>query len=263
MKSRPNHAPRGAFRQRGLSLIELMVAMLIGLFLLGGLLSILQSTRNTSSNQALLSQLQDNERIAMSLMTSVIESAGYYPSPETVPLATALPSSPDFAQPGQIIVGSANTNGPGDAITVRYGTAPNDGVLLCDGTSNTTTGNVVYENTFELQTDKNGKLFLACILSGGPAVKLVSGIQNMQIYYGVNSAATAMDTTEGVVDSYLTAGQMTPTNWTNVYSVKVVLTFANPLAGQPGQTGAAKSTVTFTRVIGVMSRIGVDVVNFI
>ena len=65
--------------QRGFSMVELVVAMSIGVFLLAGLFTILQGTRHASSDQTALAQLQDNERIAMSVMTDIVQAAGYFP----------------------------------------------------------------------------------------------------------------------------------------------------------------------------------------
>ena len=45
--------------ERGYSLIEILVAMAVALFLLGGMLTILQTTHKVSGNQNLLAQLQD------------------------------------------------------------------------------------------------------------------------------------------------------------------------------------------------------------
>ena len=42
-------------------------------------------------------------------------------------------------------------------------------------------------------------------------------------------------------------------DWANISSVRVILTFTNPLAGQPGQ----QPTIVFERVIEVMARAGV------
>ena len=65
-------------RQRGFSLVELSIAILIALFLLGGLVTLVMGTRRTNATQSALSQLQDNERIAMTLITNVVQQAGYY-----------------------------------------------------------------------------------------------------------------------------------------------------------------------------------------
>src|SRR5882724_10561988 len=123
--SRP---PRG---MRGFSIIELAVAMAVSVFLLAGLFSIMQSTHNSSDSERLLAQLQDDERIAMTLIGGVVESAGYYSSALNVPLATALPVSATFPTAGQAVAGG--TNAQGDTITLRYQANQVDGVLNCQG----------------------------------------------------------------------------------------------------------------------------------
>ena len=52
---------------------------MIGLFLMGALLTIVQTNRRVFGDQNQLSQLQDNERMAMTMMADVIQSAGYFP----------------------------------------------------------------------------------------------------------------------------------------------------------------------------------------
>jgi len=67
---------RRAQRQSGFTMVELMVALLIGLFLMGGLMTLLQNNRKAFSSQSLLGQLQDSERLAMTMMTGVIQQSG-------------------------------------------------------------------------------------------------------------------------------------------------------------------------------------------
>jgi hypothetical protein len=91
------------------------------------------------------------------------------------------------------------------------------------------------------------------VLNNAAAVPLITGVQNMQILYGVKTNFAVPNNT---VDSYLRADQVTAgNNWSNIISVKVTLTFTNPLAqGQPGQP----ATIPFTRVVTVMARGGVN-----
>ncbi len=105
---------RSAATQRGLTLVELMVAMAIALFLLGGLLTIVQNTRKTFGAQMQLAQLQDNQRLAMTLLGDVIQTAGYFPDPTvntlggTLPVvASAYPLGP-FPTAGQSITGTTS-----------------------------------------------------------------------------------------------------------------------------------------------------------
>jgi type IV pilus assembly protein PilW len=255
--------------QRGYSLVELSVAMVIALFLLAGFLTVLQGTRRTSTNQNLLAQLQDNERIAMTMITNVIESAGYYPNPETSQFDQELPIRAPFVKIGQAVTGLPNANATlGDMMTIRYNAGPSEDVIDCVGDTNSgnAAGEARYVNQFAIQqpADPTQPPYLACSVDGGNTfVKLVNNVSRMDILYGVSTTATEDNSTNGAVDSYLNAGAMSDSNWTNVYSVKVTLTFLNPLYSQPGKPvdPSQPQFITFSKIIGLMSRVGVDVVN--
>ena len=124
-------------RQAGLTLIELMIAVAVASFLIGGVLVMVQSTRNTFATQNLLAQLQDNERLVMTFMAEVVEAAGYYPNPRLYTSTTVLPVAGVFAAAGQAVFGTQNAVAPGDTVTIRYGAALNDNVFNCRGTTNT------------------------------------------------------------------------------------------------------------------------------
>ena len=81
-----------AFQQAGLTLIELMVAVLMALFMAAALLFVYVGMRNSFLAQDRLAQLQDNQRVALSMLSSTIEVAGYFASPRTDTSATALPA---------------------------------------------------------------------------------------------------------------------------------------------------------------------------
>lgn len=237
---------RCAGSQRGLSLIELMVAILIALFLIGGVIVVEQGVNMSYSQQNGLSQLQDEERFAMSVLTSVVGTAGYYPNPTSNSQVTALPASGNFVAGQAIYAPNSGATPPYDSIYVRYMTAAGDGINLCDGSA---AGNTLYTSELYLVADSNPNDYydLDCSLNGATAVQLVSGLTNMTIIYGV---ATGSDNN---VSEYLNAQEVTAGSyWPDVTSVQVTLTFANPLYGQPGQL----KTVTFTRVISVMGRVG-------
>ena len=65
------------FNQRGFSLIELMVAMTLGLILMGGVISIFQSTKVTYNTNEKTARLQENGRVALDFLTHDLRSAGY------------------------------------------------------------------------------------------------------------------------------------------------------------------------------------------
>jgi type IV pilus assembly protein PilW len=198
-----------------------------------------------------LAQLQDSERLAMTLMTDVIQSAGYFPNPTVYSAAGTMPVSPAFATAGSpTIQGQQDPTVKGDTITVRYAVAQNDSAFNCRGETNTLAPYDSWENTFSV--DANGNLvcnFTSITNGAAAAAPLVAGIRNMTVWYGVNSAGKTTCT-----DRYLRATAVTAGNfWANVCSVKVTLTFTNPLNPPTG----LNPTVTFTRVIGVMNTAGV------
>lgn len=236
---------------RGFTLIELMIALLIGLFLIGGLLTLVGGMKRTSGIQTGLSNLQDNERLAMSLITDVIQSAGYYPNPVVNTSISEFPIAGAYTQAGQSIVGTGagTAAAPGDSITVRYATSGADNVLDCSGNTSTVAATIV--NQFSV--DNSGNLQCQLTVNSGPVqvIPLVSGVQNLQILYGVQTNPSAGTSS---IDAYLDATQVAAGNyWGNVISVQIDLTFVNPLFGQPGQTS---STVSFRRVIAVMNMAG-------
>ena len=64
-------------RQSGLSLVELMISVTIGLILLGGIMQIFLSSKQTYRIQDGTSRLQENSRFAMRFLNQDIRMAGY------------------------------------------------------------------------------------------------------------------------------------------------------------------------------------------
>ena len=62
---------------RGFSLVEMMVAIVIGLILLAGVSSVMVSTKRTYNTQDSLGRLQENARIAMVILERALRNAGY------------------------------------------------------------------------------------------------------------------------------------------------------------------------------------------
>ena len=68
-------------RQRGMTLIEIMIALLIGAFLMGGVLQIFISSKQTNRMQEGLSRLQENGRFAVNFISKDIRRAGFQGCP--------------------------------------------------------------------------------------------------------------------------------------------------------------------------------------
>jgi type IV pilus assembly protein PilW len=264
--------PRAA--QRGFTLVELMVTVAIALFLLGGLVTIVQNVRIANMNQTRLAQLQDEQRFAMTVIADAVQAGGYFADPTTqsnaVLPAGANPAPTAPYQTGWIFAGF-HTVGAADAaaldtIATRFQTAPSfaggpvQGPILCDGTDTSAQVPDTWSIQFSIQAIA-GVSTLMCTVSGtaavpvsaGAAVPLVSNVLAMAIYYGVKRDFTVTDYN---VDTYVTWDKMSTLNgandYLNVSAVRIVLTFANPLFPQAGQL----PTITMERVVEVMNRGG-------
>lgn len=236
----------GSRYQKAFSLVELMIAVVIGVFLLASVMTVFFTTRQTSIVQRELALLQDNQRLAMTLITDVVQEAGYFHNLDPLHLTTvtaALPALAPFAGAGQAVYGEV-----GDTISVRFQSKQGDGIIHCLGGKNEAAGTTVtYINTFRIHANK----LLCAVSKDGVAANeqpLIDGIQSMTITYGVDTDADEFHS----ADRYLSASAMTAANWLNVISVKVTLNFINPLANQAGQEDHL--TIPLTRVINVMSK---------
>jgi type IV pilus assembly protein PilW len=251
--------------QRGFTLIELMVAITLGIFLIGGLLMMVQSTRNAFGNQQLLAQLQDNQRLVMTFMAEVVESTGYFPDPvhnvftAVFPAPFLIPHGAQvFGVPGQAVFGTFNAVVPGDTVTIRYAAAANDNVFNCQGTKNTTGVTDVFINTFWVNNANPNNPVLTCTVTSANGafptkdIPLVNGVQSLSIQYGIKRSAAD---TGSCADTYLFANQMAPgpfpNDWLNVCSINVSMSFINPInpAGPP---------IVIQRVIATMNAAGVN-----
>ena len=241
-------------KQRGLSLISLLIALTIGVFLLAGLFDLWLQTRNTFQAQGSLAQLQESERMALTVMANTVQSAGYYPlaenysaTPPATPWNTlnAFPANAQFATAGQYIVGT--TGAPAsDTIIVRYMTDKTYFANEFDCLGQTHAGDTLVTNTYT-SDGTNLTCQVTTSTAGGaavvaPAQAVVSGVTLISALYGIDPTGT------GSVTEYLDGSAVTNTNWPFVRSVSIQLTFKNPLSGQAGQS---KASFTVTRVISI------------
>lgn len=253
--------PHGRHPATGFALVELMIALAIALLLIAGMISILQSVRNTYNEQQGLAQLQDNARLGMTLMTDVIESAGYFPNPTLYSATIALPASPSFAAAGTPVI-AGGTTAVGDSVTVRYAPDNTQDLYNCMGGTNSFVPYDTWENKFTVVSTGASTAALECTFwskqygASGP-VPLVTGLTNgtgawpkgMTLEYGVTTQPEAVGT---CLDTYKTVAQMGAGDWANVCSVKVTLNFVNPVP----PAGATNSYIPFTIVIPIMNAAG-------
>lgn len=222
------NAPRDLpFRQRGLTMVELMVAVAVGLAVTVVIANLFLGSRQNHRLVDNVSRTQENGRYAMQVLGRGIRGAGY---------------RADFTRSHDAVFGTGvsfiqATNGAGsasDALTLRFtGSGSGTSAAACANTAATACagadgrsldclgrridGNVVAVNMFQVRTagSANGGPALFCSIDGGATwVEIVPDIENMQLLFG---DPTSTDLT---VNRYVDAAT---TTMANVLSVQVAL----------------------------------------
>lgn len=216
-----------SLKQRGLSLVELMITLIIALFMIAAIYAIYFPLKNTYTAQDKLSQLQDSERLVLTMMTNTVQQAGYFPDPHSsnaakdVFLATALNQEPAFAVE-QVVTGINGGINASDSISVRYQSNSGDGLMDCTGKSNNSGSEVEYVNTFAVNTDHE----MTCTVkrpdnSSDGAVVLAPNVYSLKVLYGVDRPQEGIQ--GGSINTWLAADQVN--NWNKVRSVQVKIKF--------------------------------------
>ncbi|SHG20279.1 type IV pilus assembly protein PilW [Microbulbifer donghaiensis] len=124
-------------RQRGLSLIELMIALLLSAMLLWGVLQIFDSNRNTMQMQTAFARTQESGRFAMDLLTKEIRMADYWGCvPEESAIKNHLdPADTDYNKAQDLYddIGSDGVLGTDNSSSLTVGT-----MAVLDGTDTLT-----------------------------------------------------------------------------------------------------------------------------
>ncbi|WP_158269642.1 PilW family protein [Desulfonatronum sp. SC1] len=84
-------------KQRGLTIVEALVTMVILMIVLGGVYQIFQSVTLTYRMQAGLSRVQENGRFALDFITRDVRQAGYRGCVSSGPLTNTLNNATDWA----------------------------------------------------------------------------------------------------------------------------------------------------------------------
>jgi type IV pilus assembly protein PilW len=246
-----------ATRQSGFTIVEMMVAVTISLVVILGFTLTFVSMKNSFLSQDKSSQLQDNERLAMSILTASGQQAGYFPSPATLDstqiIATTSTTYGAMAA-GQAVTGTTASGTTPESVSMAFATSANDGLITCQGHTitaaditnapSTANGSVGVRNTFYVDTAAKT---LNCIVQvnngtsstygGGTAQPLVTNVASMSVAYGVDSGS-------GSVSGYWPASSVT--TWSSVKSVRITLNFVNPYD--------STSTIPWVQTINLLNR---------
>ncbi|MGE8448002.1 MAG: PilW family protein [Comamonas sp.] len=208
-------------KNRGFTIIEYMVAMAMSLFCVLAVSGIYIAVKRNFLDQGGISSFQENQRLAMTMLTNSIQSAGYFVDPLTSTQQSVFIENTDWGlTTGQFITGSQSDTA-GSSITIRYESASGDGVMNCLGASNKSGANIVFINTFSVNTDN--KLICKANDSAGDisTVVLASNIKKLNILYAQDTNA------DGKTDRYVTANAVT--DWKQVKAVRLTMTFIDTI----------------------------------
>ncbi|PID46702.1 MAG: hypothetical protein CSB47_02680 [Proteobacteria bacterium] len=222
-------------RHAGLSLLELLVAMIVGLFITVGISSIYVGNKRSSLTTNELSQLQDNGRSVLQLLSDVIQHTAYTSTSiapvedmfirGAVSTSVCSDGSDSVVNPSLFTALKNNSGVFGDTIGVIY---MGDGTLNTDcaasvlpvpcrvgGGSAATTASRIY-NYFSVKNNADGVPVLMCAGSRtNTAQEVAEGVENIQFTYGEDMNS------DGTADRYVNAD--TVSNWSAVVSVNIAV----------------------------------------
>ncbi|MGD2112584.1 MAG: PilW family protein [Gammaproteobacteria bacterium] len=196
-------------RQHGFTLVEMMIAVVIGLLLIAGTLSVYLGSKQGYRLASGLTLMQATGRATLDLLTRDIMLAGF---PQAAGIEAVVPGT-GFTEDG----GGSNS----DRITVHYQSSV-DCLNSAGGTPVYADGMQYAKNRYFVQ---NGNLMCEALAEDNTVVQagvMVEGIENLQILYGEDH-----DATDGVTNAtrYITAGNVT--DWDNVVSVRIGIIVAS------------------------------------
>jgi len=189
--------------QRGFTLVELMVAMTIGLVLLLVIGTVFVSSRQTFSEQENHARLQETGRFALEVIGRSIKQAGHVEIPF---------SGFKVEFEGTPISGVNGSSNAPDTITLQFEGAIDDSD--CEATVVKDSVKII-QNHFNIDT-KNAELQCNGIISDAPGAPttgnpLLSNIEDLQIVYGISTDSLQF------VNQYVEL----PANWDQVITARV------------------------------------------
>ncbi|MBK8971950.1 MAG: PilW family protein [Hahellaceae bacterium] len=196
-------------RQWGLSLIELMVALVVSLILLGGLVQLVVTNKQTYNFQQSQALNQENSRYSFFYLETILNKAGYRAAPQdgidvVFGQASADANCSAFVK-GQVVASSL----AGTGACIRYQRAAS-GELDCAGAA------VAAATPFVTRVYYNsaGKS-LMCGAQGATAVALVENVEGVQVSYGIDTGSSNL--------SFVS----TPSDWTDVRAIRFAVLTAS------------------------------------
>ena len=228
-------------RQAGVTLVELMISMVIGLVIIGALIALYAGSIGTNKVSAAQSEMNEDAQFALRILTGQLRQAGYNPLHPGQTTVNVLPSThavfgcangfTNAATASSTVAltcnGSSNTAGAAISVafegdiynTLPSGNSPTNclGIALTSQTDVSTTMSFYpVENRYYV---KNNSLYCAGV-SGAPGARtvteapLVENVERIEFSYGSTTVTTGTATSTGAITGYLTAAELGPATGT-------------------------------------------------
>ncbi|MBD3668769.1 MAG: PilW family protein [Kangiella sp.] len=163
--------PLRGSNNKAFTLVEMMVAMLIGLIIIAGIMMLFVSSKQTYRLNTAMTHVHDNGRFAMNYLVSDLRKAGWVDSDIVTVDGHSLAAPFDQLTNNIAVTGGQSSDG----LTVRYygeenciGDKPADGIV---------------RNQYQLQATADGLPELKC-----NGASLIKNVESFQIRYGVLTA---------------------------------------------------------------------------
>jgi type IV pilus assembly protein PilW len=226
-----NRRTNPLLRERGFTLIEVMIALLISMLLLVSFLQIYLSNSQTYRLIQNLARVQENGRFAIDFLAYNIRMAGFRSR-----------QNADFPDKLNAVEGCERDTGPcsvgttSDTLTVRY-----DATTDCTGSPVPPDPVPRFtQNTFYIDDAFN----LTCVGNRNPGIPqpLVDNVESMQLLYGedINEDRAA--------DRYVSASALDVDRSRNIVSIQIILTVRTHEDNVALETGPAPKGGTDRRL---------------
>ena len=229
-------------RAAGFTLLELLVAMSLGLFLLAGLIQVLVTNREVFRVQENSSRMQEDGRFAVTVLNNTISLAGYRED-ASLDMASQFPNYSTLANPpvqifqdGEVVNGTDDDVGGGDnikdgtdTIAIRYRSdgAVRDclGITVADGLISVNRFYVDDNDTFNCRSDVFDPATSTAVSS--LTQPLIDNVEDVQITYGMSTGNVFHDVAaECYLDASVAIGpgnDCATLNFDQVVSVRISL----------------------------------------
>lgn len=233
----PASLPRA--RQAGVTLVELMISMVIGLVIIGALIALYAGSIGSNKVSAAQAEMNEDAQFAMRIVTSQLRQAGFNPYHPDQARPYILPSTHAVfacangftnaatATSTTALTCNGSSNTAGAAISIAYeadlyntipsGASPTNclGIALTAHMDTTATFYAA-ENRFYV---KNNALYCGGVSGSQTAhtvteAPLVENVERIEFSFGSTTVTTGTATSTGAITGYLTAAELGPATGT-------------------------------------------------